>query len=239
MKNTPIITLLTSCVSICATQAATNFVNIDLQGGGNVINTTGLAVAPDTQGASAAWNIYNQSVSAGALNYSDGTASGMTVTLAGTFGSWAHQNGGDSTSNIGTNGLLKDYVYDNAGGGNDINFTLGSVAAGVYDLYVYGDLPFITVGNSQTTTVNVTGETSQNIVWAGGTDAGTFQVGENYVLFEDITLAAAGSITGSVTAATGEANLSGFQLVAAVPEPSTSLLTALSALALIGRRRRK
>jgi hypothetical protein len=234
MNIFPNLTLISSFLIAGLSQAAT--VNIDFQGGGTTVVMTGLAIAPDSEGASAQWNLANHAASGAALNFSDGSASGMTISLTNGFGSWTHQNGGDSGSNIGGNALLKDYGYDNAGASN-LGFTIGLVPAGEYDLYVYGGLPFITSTQSLTSSVNVTGETSQDIVWAAALDAGTFQLGENYVVFQGITLATAGSITGSVTTATGEANLSGIQLVA-VPEPSSVLLT-LSGLALAFSLRRR
>jgi hypothetical protein len=130
-----------------------------------------------------------------------------------------------------TPSMMNDYLYNNAGG--SITVTLGNLAAGTYDLYVYlasndGN------GGERSASVNANGIT----LTATGNAESSFMAGQNYLLLTP-TVGASGvlTITESDNPSTGnahtEVDFNGLQLaspIAAVPEPASLMAGALMLL---------
>jgi hypothetical protein len=127
--------------------------------------------------------------------------------------------------------MMNDYLFNNAGGA--ITVSVGNLAAGTYDLYVYLASNDANSGN-RSATVNANGISLP----ATGNAEPSFLVGQNYLLLTP-TVGASGvlTITESDLPSTGnaatEVDMNGFQLqpaVAAVPEPASLLAGALMLL---------
>lgn len=139
--------------------------------------------------------------------------------------------GGTSPSND----LLRDFAI--ATGGGTSFFTISGLSAGgVYNIYLYG----INGGyNSRGTSFTINSTTLSTV----NTEANgaTFTLGDNYVLFSNVTASLSGDISGSWTAnsavsgsygVNNEGSFNGLQIVS-VPEPSTWALLALGLGALV------
>jgi PEP-CTERM motif len=178
---------------------------------------------------------------------SAGALSSVTLTL-----SYASDNG---WGNVGVdpdgNGSPSFLVGEAAivSGSNLGTFTLNNVAAGTYDLFLYGANYDYTRGAAFTITEGggtaAGGFTSAlNGVHGGTKDS--FTLGDDYVEFTGITVGADGTISGtwgdpgqnSVSGLSGEGDFNGLQLVA-VPEPSTWAFLGLGIAGMLAARRRK
>jgi len=128
------------------------------------------------------------------------------------------------------------------------SFTLNNVAAGTYDLFLYGANYDYNRGAAFTITEGggtaVGGFTSTLNGLYGGTQHGGFVLGDNYVEFTGVTVGADGTISGTwgtvnnPVGLSGEGDFNGLQLVA-VPEPSTLAFLGLGLAGLLAVRRRK
>jgi hypothetical protein len=165
------------------------------------------------------------------------------ITLSMNFG---FDNGATAGSTLGTpSWLLTSAAVVN--GANPVGtFTLNNVAAGTYNLFLYGQNYDATRGASFTITTG------------GGTAVGgisttlntgnksSFVLGDNYVEFVDVSPVAGqiagtfGAVSNPTSGLTGEGDFNGLQLVfAPAPEPGTLALLGLGAAGLIFLRRRK
>ncbi len=194
------------------------------------------------------WNVITQgSTTTGDLNSS---GSSTAVTLTDTSGG-SYNGGFGGNVNGAASGFFSGFLLK--GGGGVSTETLNNVAAGTYNLFLYGS----NTGQDRGVVFSVTGYGSQSTINANapnGTETPTglaFTAGVSYVEFTGITLASAGSITFSYTAnqtidrlpsapsdqygVNMEGDFNGLQLVA-VPEPSSYALMLLGLGSVLGLR---
>ncbi|HUD47645.1 MAG TPA: hypothetical protein VMR33_12490 [Candidatus Baltobacteraceae bacterium] len=166
--------------------------------------------------------------SVSSLINTSGSPTGVTLTY--------NTAGGAAVTSLAQNtqptpSMMNDYLFNNAGGA--ITVSVGNLAAGTYDLYVYLASNDANSGN-RSATVNANGISLP----ATGNAEPSFLVGQNYLLLTP-TVGASGvlTITESDLPSTGnaatEVDMNGFQLqpaVAAVPEPASLLAGALMLL---------
>jgi len=171
-----------------------------------------------------------------ALNYADGTSSGVTMSLTGdgTYNAnepnWGNTSAFTTTASPYSN-LMQDLIYGNTAK----SITLSGLAANqLFDLVLYnaGDQN-VPGGRTSSFTVNGVTQTSD---WDGTTS--TLVAGVDYVQY--LTALSDGSGNLAVTfgpgAGASEGDLDGFQLQA-VPEPSTWAMLAAGGVMLLGYRR--
>ncbi len=194
-----------------------NGLDIEDQGSGMGVNATYTAnTDTNTTGTPTA--------STGNFEYNDGSASPITIKLAG-FVSADHNINNANT----TNTLLADYIIQTA----PAQLTLNNVPAGTYNLYVFATNARAGVGGSFTvgsTTLATLNSTSSLSPLIAGTD---------YVEFPNVTIPSGG---GPLVINAGDGTglnvgvMNGFQLVS-TPEPGSIALLACGGLALLPRRR--
>jgi hypothetical protein len=174
------------------------------------------------------WNGINGDAGTGttpSLIDTTGTPTGVTLTYAseGAVTSLA-QNTQPTPS------MMNDYLFNNTGG--TLTVTLGNLAAGTYDLYVYlasNDAS----GNNRAAVVTANAYTAL----ATGNSQPSFIAGQNYLLLTP-TVGASGVLTItesdlSTVNTSGEVDMNGLQIepaIGAVPEPTTVIAGALMLL---------
>jgi hypothetical protein len=195
------------------------------------VNTTGIAVIGS---AVDVWNSFdNAPLGAQPLNFTTGTASGVSLQLSGSFAT------GTSVGANGPNaGLTQDFLA--VTGGNTGTVTLTGLASNQqYALYLYNGSTSI----GRVTTFNVTGATPANGLITNATVIST----ANWVpAVNYFQLNATSSVSGQLVIqfmnqAASEANFAGFQ-IRAIPEPSTYALLITGAavlLLIVGYRARR
>jgi hypothetical protein len=222
-----------------ASQAHAQLVNFDVPGGARGTNYSGAA---GTGSAGDDWNAIVTSGMTSSAVYAGGGASTVTLTESG---------GGNygATGGSGVLALTSPFYTENNGG--SISLTLGGVADGTYNLFLY-DSNGVNANRGGTFTVDGNNLSTVNST-SGNGQSSAFILGQNYVEFTDlsvttgsisISLAANPVITPGQTDYTGannEADFNGLQLQSAVstPEPSTwaSMLLGLGFLGLVMRQR--
>ncbi len=134
------------------------------------------------------------------------------------------------------------------GPGNNGSFSItGLVAGDVYDLWIAtshlsGDAAR-NLGDWTTANTNTTGASVVVNNTGNETNGSTWVAGANYVRFENVVVDGTGKITMTEHAINpnltdARVGFNGFQLVSAVPEPSSALLGGFGLLGLLHRRRR-
>jgi hypothetical protein len=213
----------------CAVNPAGSITNTLAQTGAAVIGSAGdfwNLVSPAT-------SPFNTSGSASALRNTSGTVTTDSVswTANGEFTRGLPQNpvAFDSTP---YENLMSGYLFEGGTG----TITIGGLISGRdYDLYLYTQGDVNATGRRTTFTVN---GGSPFTTSPGSNSTNTFISGQNFVLF-DVAANASGVISVVYSKNAGEADVNGFQLTAAVPEPSSVilLLTTLLAVAFVARKR--
>src|ERR1700722_8444794 len=165
-------------------------INFDVPGGAGAVNYSGQGAYPDP--GNNYWNAIVGGGTTGATNLlSDGiTTSPITLTsqLGGTFGTQGTQ---------GTPAALQQpYEYNSSVPRTD---TLNNVPAGTYNLYLYGINNTGTRGTTFTVSTSVMDPVTQS---TSNTPASltTFTMGADYVIFSNVVVGAAGTITFTFTA---------------------------------------
>jgi hypothetical protein len=235
-------------------QTTAGLINVDFNGNsiGNAYGGGGAAVGPIQSGAALigsagdTWNgitdslltfsAYPGGVSASglALNYADGSISGVTMSLTGDGTYDANEPNWGNTSAFTTaaspySNLMQDLIYAN----NPDNITLSGLAANkTFNLIIYsaGDQ---NVGAGRTSTFTVNGFT-QTSFWNGATS--TLIAGQTYVQFASATTDGSGNLLINYGTTGGETDLTGFQIIP-VPEPSTWTILVAGSVMLLGYRR--
>ena len=217
-----------------AALVAGDVINIDLQSP-NSASVDGVGdEGPHSQSGTATWNVISGWGSPGApsaLVDASGQDDGLTFSVTAN-GGWFSP----TYTSVSPDSAIFDYFQENAAAA--IPFSIANVPAGDYELYVIAGVSQWSEGSS--TVVSVTGEADQNIAWTGVGDLPSgagWADGVNYVKF-DISLADTGTIDGLITGGTDTSTLSGLQLVAAIPEPTTFSLLGLFGGVLLLRRQR-
>jgi hypothetical protein len=165
--------------------------------------------------------------SVSSLINTSGSPTGVTLTY--------NTAGGAAVTSLAQNtqptpSMMNDYLFNNAGGA--ITVSVGNLAAGTYDLYVYlasNDAS----GNNRAAVVTANAYTAL----ATGNSQPSFIAGQNYLLLTP-TVGASGVLTItesdlSTVNTSGEVDMNGLQIVsgvAAVPEPTTVIAGALMLL---------
>jgi hypothetical protein len=175
----------------------------------------------------------NQSSNFASLFDSMGITSGVTLTFSAStaFNAAAYPQAGLPNGFYGTpySNLMNDYLvaYPNQPG----QFTLsGLQPTQDYQLLVYTDSA--SDGGGRQTNVTVSGLTITQLTNAPLNPMfNQFVQGYNYLAF-DVKPTQAGLLTVDFSAAVGEGDITGFQLVA-VPEPATSALVLIGGLGII------
>ncbi len=176
---------------------------------------------------------------------SDGSMASSPVVL--TLPASGSYNSGEQGAAGTPGGLLAPFIFTTNG---VKTATLTNVAAGTYNLVLYGynyqDGDRGAIFTASTSLTPVTTLATSNTL-AGGT---AFIAGDNYVEFNNLVVGSDGTITftynantavigrgsanGSYNGANGEGDFNGLQLQAVVPEPSTYALLFLGVGSLIG-----
>lgn len=246
MKNTCGI-LLALMASASFASAATTLINVDF----NVTNFTGgNTPSPDTYtggnvlGTTGdSWNAVTvarnnsvgdtTSVPITTLNYSDGSASGVSLAVT-TFNNSIIT---DKGANIATNQqpLMNDYIYLN--GTQSSTITLSGFAANqeISSLVFYAQAinSFSTTSGSTFTIGSDIRSTSESATSIGA----TLIENTDYVMFSNLTANGSGTLQIIWSNSSGQGAFNGMQ-IQLVPEPSTALLGGLGLLCLLRRRRR-
>lgn len=181
----------------------------------------------------------------------DGTSSGINITLSGAWRSSGFNFGGLNEDTpglsmfgetIGLTSATQDYFF--AQGTETATLTLSGLdITKTYDLQMFG-----TRNNTQTrittyTVTDLTGSSPMNLQTSGtGISNGStaFPNGNNSstALFEGLVPNASGQISVTLVSQNNTFGYLGVLGIQEVPEPSTSALAALAGLLVIGRRRR-
>lgn len=242
MKNYGILLALIATAPLAS--AATTLINVDFDvtnspgnvpspltaTGGNVLGTTGdtwtsVSVTRNNSTGNAT------SVPTTSLNYSDNTASAVTLAIT-TFNNSIFT---DKGANIAANqqSLMNDYLYLN--GTQSSTITLSGFAANQQlDLVFYAQAinSYSTTSGSTFTIGSDVRSTSETATTIGS----TLIENTDYVKFSGVTANGAGVLTIAWSNVAGQGALNGMQ-VQLVPEPSAALLGGLGMLALLRRRR--
>jgi hypothetical protein len=219
------------------TAQAQNIISWNENNGGNVPAPSGLA------GVAAAIN-WNNSIGGMALVDNSGAASGVSFTIAGSWGAWgiAPISAGPDGDGTYNRTLLDGYANTSSGIGPEV-FTITGISYSSYNLYVYfssdtaNRTGTIADGNSGITydfsTIGQPAISGANAVFTQTTDTVGGNPTADYAVFSDIT-GSSDTLTLNVPNGGG---IAGFQIVA-VPEPGTLALAGLGGFALLAWKRR-
>jgi hypothetical protein len=185
-QNLPTVLILHVCwATLFAHSIHAQVINFDVPGGAGAVNYSGQGALPDL--GNNFWNPVAGGGTTGATNrLSNGiTVSPITLTsqLGGTYGTQGTQ---------GTPAALQQpYEYNNAILRTD---TLNNVPAGTYNLYLYGINNTGTRGTTFSVSTSVMSPVTQS---TSNTPASlnTFTLNADYVVFSNVVLATAGTIT--------------------------------------------
>ena len=240
-----VVVVLLAAVTVTARANASAFVNVDFNGTNTAYTFTpagtysGLGAAPNDAGTF--WNgvgvgvqqANNPTFTSLALKQSDGTSTGIKVTVFGPFGTFDVQGNNNNPGISVAPALLSDFAYDPDNlAGSPVSFAITNLpASATFNLYFYsGGGGF---GNATSVTIGTTTLASSGGPFASFNDATTDGVG-NYVLFAGLT-APGGTISGTFTGS--NSRFSGFELEI-IPEPSTVWLAIAGGWMLWCKRRR-
>ncbi len=220
MKSTPskllaLLTLALLCSSPAAAQTLVVNANFNAWGGSNY---SGQGVFSDP--GNNFWNDVQSETGAANLTASDGiTATGISFSITGT-------NLGVGYGSAFAPLLYDHYLYFF---GTPVPFTISGLTAGTpYQIYFYGQS-----GTQEPADRIVDVTLNGSTLTYTGEHVGSFAAGSNYVVFS--VTPSGTSLMGSMVhnPGNGEGNLSGIQIVSAIPEPSTYAIV-FGALALAG-----
>jgi hypothetical protein len=259
MKKTLLVLLsVAGAAGLASVQA--QLINVDFNGNavGQAYGGGGVATGPTQSGAAIlgsagdTWNGFADSAftfasypggmsgSGLALNYANGSASGVTMRLTadGSYDAnepnWGNSSAFTTASSPYSN-LMQDLIYANV----PQSITLSGLAANqTFNLVLYnGGDQNVPGGRTSSFTVNGITQTS---VWNG--TANTLIAGTDYVQYLTATSDGSGNLVINFGVAGGsgalETDLNGFQLQT-VPEPGTLALVSAGAALLLGYQRRK
>jgi hypothetical protein len=182
--------LILAVLTLCGWVTQAQVINFDVPGGAGATNYSGQGAYFDP--GNDYWNAFFGNATTGATNLlSDGaTPSPITLSsqLGGTYGTQGTQGAPAA--------LQQPYEYNNAILRTD---TLNNVPAGTYNLYLYG---INNTGTRGTTFTVSTAVMSPVIQSTSNTPASltTFTLGADYVIFSNVVVGAAGTITFTWTA---------------------------------------
>lgn len=239
MKDTTSIILLSSLATLSCGQAA-SVVSVNFrENNGNpnqIIAATTVAGGGAGVGASNWNNVVGGTGSATDVNDDTGAATTVDLTWS-SGGMWGDSNANtDADNGVGNAQLQRGYLDDNQGAPDPIQIIISSIPYTEYDLVVYFSTD--TAGDNYGT-ITATDSVGAN---TGATSGTKERWGVNPNLDSTNSLRITG-LTGDVTIDAPirtlgvRHSISGLQIIQ-VPEPSGTSLVALSALLLLGRRKR-
>ena len=200
----------------------------------NLSGPNGVAAGLET------WNLnnFNDGAPQSGLLDSAGIATGVGVTFDGLGGpdDWGYNSPLKLVWRAGRG------FYN--GPGNSASFTINGLDnSTLYDLYIASaHINGTTVGDWSTSNPNATGASLVIDNTGNESNGSTWVAGVNYVYFQNVQ-PIGGNITmtehvdNTVNMADGRVGFNGFQLVTAVPEPSTAVLAGFGLLGFLRRRR--
>ena len=202
--------------------------------------TAALANNGGTAGATDSGTTWNEVGPTGgsAAKASNGATLTSPVTVSVTNnGAYNFPNAAGYTDTTQPRTLLDFFDYNH----NTANstFTITGLAAGTYDLYLYGINGNYKDSRVTTFAVSVNSASQGSKSASNGTTGDTsFVNNSNYVVFPALTVPAGATISGTYTSTGSEADFNGIQIVAA-PKPVSAGVVALGSLGLLARWRRR
>ncbi len=226
MKMNPPISAALALSLLAAVNAHAAIISVNY----DVIGTTPALAPADIAGAvpAANWNNVEASATGQEFNYGityvDNLGSATTLTVAASSGT------GDTWNTAGTPDDIIFGDKSNFAGGTQ-TLTLSDVPYALFDVYIYSSYFSNEVVSF---TVGATTHILSNTFTPQNTPDPNFVLNDTYVKFTGLS----GDVVVSMEPTLGSLHLSGFQIVDAIPEPSTFFLAALAPALLLIRRRR-
>ncbi|HVU26269.1 MAG TPA: hypothetical protein VHG71_00770, partial [Verrucomicrobiae bacterium] len=174
------------CLALFNLQICAQVINFDVPGGvAGAVNYSGQGAYPDP--GNNYWNPIIGGKTTGATNLLSDGVTHTPITLISQLGGTYGTQGTQGTPA----GLLQPYEYNSSALRTD---TLNNVPAGTYNLYLYGINNTGTRGTTYTVSTPVMAPVTQSTV---NTPASltAFVPGANYVVFSNVVVGAAGTIT--------------------------------------------